>query len=106
MGIQIGTKNGRWQQPWLLLLLWIMLGAGLRLTNLEGKPPWTDEFATIVLSLGNSFKSIPIDRVVSFQDLLTLLIPHPTSTVRDVVERVFAEDHHPPTYFVLAHLYM
>jgi uncharacterized membrane protein len=106
MGIQIGTKNGRWQQPWLLLLLWIVLGAGLRLTNLDGKPPWTDEFATIVLSLGNSFKSIPIDRVVSFQQLLTILIPHPTSTVSDVVERVFAEDHHPPTYFVLAHLWM
>jgi uncharacterized membrane protein len=106
MGIQIGTKNGRWQQPWLLLLLWILLGAILRLTNLEGKPPWTDEFATLVLSLGNSFKSIPIDRLVSFQDLLTLLIPHPASTVSDVVERVFAEDHHPPTYFVLAHLWM
>jgi uncharacterized membrane protein len=106
MGIQIGTKNGRWQQPWLLLLLWVVLGAGLRLTNLDGKPPWTDEFATLVLSLGNSFKSIPIDRLVSFQDLLTLLIPHPTSTVSDVVERVFAEDHHPPTYFVLAHLWM
>jgi uncharacterized membrane protein len=106
MGIQIGTKSGRWQQPWLLLLLWVVLGAGLRLTNLDGKPPWTDEFATLVLSLGNSFKSIPIDRVVSFQDLLNLLIPHPTSTVSDVVERVLAEDHHPPTYFVLAHLWM
>ncbi len=105
MGIQISTKNRRWQ-PWLLLLLWIVLGAGLRLTNLDGKPPWTDEFATLVLSLGNSFKSIPIDRVVSFQELLTLLIPHPTSTVSDVVERVLAEDHHPPTYFVLAHLWM
>jgi uncharacterized membrane protein len=106
MGIQIGTKSGRWQQPWLLLLLWVVLGAGLRLTNLDGKPPWTDEFATLVLSLGNSFKFIPIDRVVSFQDLLTLLVPHPTATVSDVVERVLAEDHHPPTYFVLAHLWM
>jgi uncharacterized membrane protein len=106
MGIPTSTKDGRWRQPWLLLLLWVVLGAGLRLTNLDGKPPWTDEFATLVFSLGNSFKSIPIDRVVSFQDLLTLLIPHPTATVSDVVERVFAEDHHPPTYFVLAHLWM
>jgi uncharacterized membrane protein len=101
-----GTKGWRSRQPLLLLLLWIVLGAGLRLANLDGKPPWTDEFATLVLSLGNSFKTVALDRVISFQDLFAPLIPHATSTVGDVFTRVFVEDHHPPTYFALAHLWM
>jgi uncharacterized membrane protein len=100
------TKGWRSQQPLLLLLLWTILGAGLRLANLDGKPPWTDEFATLGLSLGNSFKSVPLDRVISFQDLLAPLIFHPSATVGDVVSNVFVEDHHPPTYFALAHLWM
>ncbi len=101
-----GTKGWQSRQPLLLLLLWIGLGAGLRLANLDGKPPWTDEFATLVLSLGNSFKTVALDRVISFQDLLAPLMPHANSTVGDVVDRVFVEDHHPPTYFALAHLWM
>lgn len=102
------TSAKGWQsrQPLLLLLLWIVLGAGLRLANLDGKPPWTDEFATLVLSLGNSFKSVALDRIISFQDLLAPLIPHSSATVGDVLTRVFVEDHHPPTYFALAHLWM
>jgi uncharacterized membrane protein len=101
-----GTKGWQSRQPLLLLLLWIVLGAGLRLANLDGKPPWTDEFATLVLSLGNSFKTVALDRAIGFHDLLAPLMPHANSTVGDVVERVFVEDHHPPTYFALAHLWM
>lgn len=89
-----------------LLLLWTLLGASLRFINLDGKPPWTDEFATLVLSSGNSFKSVPLDRVISVRDLLAPLIPNPNATVSGVVNNVFAEDHHPPTYFALAHLWM
>ncbi len=94
------------QHQWLLLILWIVIGACLRLINLDAKLPWTDEFATLVLSLGNSFKSIPLDRIVSFQNLVSILVPHPTAAVHEVVQGVFTEDHHPPTYFALAHLWM
>jgi uncharacterized membrane protein len=93
-------------KPWLLLLVWVAIGTMLRLFNLDGKPPWTDEFATIVLSLGNSFKTVPLDRVIGFQDLLQPLIPNPRATVADVVNLLFTEDHHPPTYFALSHLWM
>jgi uncharacterized membrane protein len=102
----VSTKKRQSQHKWLLLMLWIVIGAGLRLINLDAKLPWTDEFATLVLSLGNSFKSIPLDRIVSFQNLVSILIPHPTATASDVVQGVFTEDHHPPTYFALAHLWM
>jgi uncharacterized membrane protein len=93
-------------QPWLWLLLWTLLGASLRFTNLDGKPPWTEEFRTLVLSLGNSFKSVPLDRVISFQDVLAPLIPDPSATLSDAIARVSIEDRQPPIYFVLAHLWM
>ena len=104
--LSTSTQGWRSKQPLLLLLLWTILGASLRFANLAGKPPWTDEFATLVLSLGNSFQSIDLDRVISFQDLFKPLISHTGKTVGDVVNRVFIEDHHPPTYFALVHLWM
>ena len=93
-------------RQWLWLLLWTILGASLRLTNLDGKPPWIDEFRTLVLSLGNSFQSIPLDRVIDFQDLLEPLIPNPQATVSDILYRVSIEDRQPPIYFVLVHLWL
>jgi uncharacterized membrane protein len=93
-------------RQWLWLLLWTILGASLRLTNLDGKPPWIDEFRTLVLSLGNSFQSVPLDRVIDFQDLLEPLIPNPQATVSDILYRVSIEDRQPPIYFVLVHLWL
>ena len=46
------------QHPWfhpVLLLLWIGIGTIVRFAHLTAKPPWTDEFATLVFSLGHSF---------------------------------------------------
>jgi uncharacterized membrane protein len=90
----------------LFLVTIISIGATLRLINLEGKPPWIDEFATIVFSLGNSFKSVPLDRVINFSDLIAPLVPHPNASVSDTIRRLFAEDHHPPTYFTIEHLWL
>ena len=90
----------------MLLLLWLILGAGLRLADLDVKPPWTEEFNTIVLSLGNSFKSVPLDRIISFQDLIAPLKPNAAATLGDVVRQVAIEDRQPPIYLALAHLWM
>ncbi len=73
------------QIHWGLLLLWIILGAGLRFTNLELKPPWADEWATLVFSLGNSFKTIPLEQIISLDTLLQLLQLKPESSTQDVV---------------------
>jgi uncharacterized membrane protein len=107
--LPISSTSGRWPQPLtssLLLLLWIVIGATLRLTDLELKPPWVEEFATLVFSIGNSFQSVALDRVISFPDLLAPLVPNPHATVSDVARRVIAEDRQPPIYFGLAHLWM
>jgi uncharacterized membrane protein len=96
----------RWRQQWLWLSLWTILGASLRFTNLDGKPPWTDEFRTLVLSLGNSFQSVPLDRVIDLQALLAPLIPNNIANCGDIIHRILIEDRQPPIYFVLAHLWM
>jgi uncharacterized membrane protein len=96
----------QWRQQWLWLAIWTLIGAGLRFANLDGKPPWTDEFRTLVSILGNSFKSVPLDRIIDIGDLLAPLIPNPDATVGEIIQRVSMEDRQPPIYFVLAHLWL
>ncbi|MBW4617852.1 MAG: glycosyltransferase family 39 protein [Cyanosarcina radialis HA8281-LM2] len=94
------------QKNLLLLLLWIAIGAGLRFAQLTSKPPWTDEFATMVFSLGRSFADVPLDRSIPIDLLMQPLQVHPVATTAAVLERLSSEDHHPPLYFVLAHWWM
>lgn len=90
---------------WLLLGLWVILGGILRFTQLAAKPPWTDEFATMVFSLGNKFTSVPLDQAISIDVLLQPLKFNPDVGVGEVVSLILQEDNHPPLYFVLAHLW-
>lgn len=78
----------------------------LRFTQLTGKPPWTDEFATLVFSLGNSFQAVPLDQAISLDTLLQPLKPNPAMGASEVIHRLIREDHHPPLYFVLVHGWM
>ncbi len=90
----------------LLLLLWIAIGAALRLTNLTAKPPWTDEFATMVFSLGHSFQTVPLDQAIALDVLLEPLQTNLSTNIGDVIRNLLTEDHHPPLYFVLSHLWL
>jgi uncharacterized membrane protein len=85
------------------LCLWMAIAIALRFTNLTLKPPWTDEFSTLVFSLGNSYLTIPLDRAISLTDLLQPLQPNPQAGVEDVVHHLLQESNHPPLYFVLTH---
>ncbi|MBD2775216.1 glycosyltransferase family 39 protein [Iningainema tapete] len=89
----------------LLLLIWTLLGLGLRFTNLMEKPLWADEFSTIVFSLGNSFLSVPLDEALTAQQLLSPLVPNPQANIRAVVDHLFDESNHPPLYFILSHFW-
>ncbi|MEO1146219.1 MAG: glycosyltransferase [Cyanobacteria bacterium J06638_22] len=73
----------------------------LRFTCLTGKAVWTDEFATLVFSLGHSFRTIPLDQVIPLVDLLSPLQPSPNATAQDVVQHLTTESNHPPLYFLL-----
>ncbi|WP_414575642.1 glycosyltransferase [Anabaena sp. CCY 9402-a] len=99
------TISSRWFHP-LLLLIWLIIGLGLRLTNLTTKPPWTDEFSTLVFSLGNSFLGVPLDQAIAPDILLQPLQPQPAANLHDVWRHLSHETNHPPIYFGLAHLWM
>jgi uncharacterized membrane protein len=94
-----------WLHP-LLNLMWLIIGISLRLVNLTAKPPWTDEFATLVFSLGNTFLSVPLDQAIAPDILLQPLQPNPAASIGDVVHNLATQDNHPPLYFVLAYLWM
>jgi len=89
-----------------LLLVWIAVGSSLRFTHLTAKSPWTDEFSTVVFSLGNSFQSVPLDRVITADALLQPLQANSEAGIADVIHHLLTESNHPPLYFVLAHLWM
>lgn len=93
-------------QDILLLLGWIAIAVGLRLTLLASKPPWTDEFSTLVFSLGNSFLGVPLNQAIALDTLLQPLQPNPSHGVAQVIQNLVTESNHPPLYFVLAHLWM
>lgn len=90
----------------LLLFLWIAIGAILRFTNLDSKPPWADEWSTMVFSLGHSFRTVPLDRVISIDTLLSTINLERTTAPTDVIEHLMSESTHPPIYFVLSHWWL
>ncbi|MEM7553265.1 MAG: glycosyltransferase [Cyanobacteria bacterium P01_A01_bin.84] len=88
-----------------LLLIWFTIGISLRLLNLDAKPLWTDEFSTLVFSLGNSFLNVPINEIISVNTLLQPLQPQAGKGIQDVIHHLFTESNHPPIYFILTHLW-
>ena len=98
-------KNSIWVHLWLVLF-WLAVGIGLRFTNLDSKPPWSDEWATLVFSLGHGFRSIPLDQVISLDTLLLPARLDSTTQVKDVVEHLMQESTHPPLYFILTHQWL
>ncbi|AOW99268.1 hypothetical protein BJP34_07180 [Moorena producens PAL-8-15-08-1] len=93
-------------QTALLLLLWITIGALLRFAGLGVLPPWTDECATTVFSLGNSFYSLPLNQFMGVETLLSPLQPSPDAGISDVIHYLLTESTHPPVYFALTHLWV
>ena len=89
-----------------LLSIWLTIGIMLRFTNLGLKPPWSDEWATLVFSLGNSFRTIPLDQIISLDTLLSVLRVDYSQTAQDTVNNLLSESTHPPFYFVLNHWWL
>ncbi|NEQ35464.1 MAG: hypothetical protein F6K40_03765 [Okeania sp. SIO3I5] len=89
----------------IILLCWLIIGIILRSTNLDAKSPSSIEIATLGYSLGHSFFDLPLDRVITLNQLLSPLQFDSTSTPTDVIHQLLSEDTHPPLYFVINHLW-
>ncbi|BAT51937.1 hypothetical protein NOS3756_08680 [Nostoc sp. NIES-3756] len=90
----------------LLLLLWLVIGIFLRFLRLAALPPWTDECATMVFSLGNSFRTVPLNEIISSDILLQPLQVNPANGINSVIKELLTQSTHPPVYFALAHFWM
>ncbi|MBD2503563.1 glycosyltransferase family 39 protein [Anabaena azotica FACHB-119] len=90
----------------LLLLLWLAIAIVLRFLRLAALPPWTDECATMVFSLGNSFRIVPLNEIISSGVLLQPLQVNPANGINNVIQELLTESTHPPVYFALAHFWM
>ncbi|NES91270.1 MULTISPECIES: glycosyltransferase family 39 protein [Okeania] len=101
---RVNQNHQRWLHL-ILLFSWIVLGITLRWTNLAEKSASSIEIATLGYSLGHSFFDLPLDRVISLDQLLSPLQFESTSTPTDVIHHLLGEDNHPPLYFVLNHLW-
>lgn len=101
---QIAPKAGMRIGLWVGI--WFIVGLTLRLSNLTLKAAWMDEVATTLFSLGNYSRLIPLNDIISLEQILRPLAVTPGTTAQDVVRHLLVEDNHPPTYFVLAHWWM
>ncbi|MEL6458948.1 MAG: glycosyltransferase [Cyanobacteria bacterium J06621_15] len=101
--IDLSQKKENLFNQLIILSIWILVGTILRFANLSNKPPWIDEFATIVFSLGNSFQVVPLNEVISVDTLLQPLQINPSFGTKEVLQKLLTEDIHPPVYFVLSH---
>ncbi|MEM9246554.1 MAG: glycosyltransferase family 39 protein, partial [Cyanobacteria bacterium P01_F01_bin.153] len=79
-----------------------MLGAVLRAWQLASHPLWSDEFATLVFSLGHGFAHIPLDQLVTGNRLLEVLTVQDTLGAGATWDRLLSESNHPPLYFFLS----
>ncbi|MEL7038443.1 MAG: hypothetical protein AAFO04_22935 [Cyanobacteria bacterium J06592_8] len=89
-----------------LLGFWFILALALRLTLLASKPVWSDEFATLVFSLGHGFRNIPFDVPISLDTLLSPLQLDSSLSIFSVPDNLFRESNHPPIYFMLTHIWV
>ena len=89
-----------------LLIVWLILGTILRFSCLDSKTLWSDEWATIVFSLGQSFQTIPLDKIISLNTLLQPVKIDSWAQTQDVITHLMNESTHPPLYFVLSHWWL
>ena len=99
------SRRDGYQVVWWLLF-WFAIALLIRFTHLASKPAWMDEVSTVLFSLGNSSRLIPVGEVISLDQILQALQVTPGATTRDVVVNLLGENNHPPAYFVLAHWWM
>ena len=105
--LKVISRLKKWgRSPLFWVLTWTIVAALLRFSFLGAQPPWTDECATIAFSLGNSFRTIPLDRALSAETLVRPLQASADAGLVDTLVNLLRESTHPPAYFLLNHLWL
>ncbi len=90
----------------VIILLLTIAGTYIRFFNLTSKTIWTDEVASIVYGLGNSFKDVPLDKIIDLETLLQPLKINDSNNLKDVIKYGIFEDFVPPLHFILLHIWI
>jgi uncharacterized membrane protein len=90
----------------VVILILIILGTYIRFFNLTLKTIWTDEVASIVYSLGSSFKDVPLNQIINLETLLKPLEINENHGLKDVIKYGIFEDFVPPLHFMLLHVWI
>lgn len=91
---------------YFLLSIWILIGTILRYNFWADKPADSIEISTLGYSLGHNFLDIPLDKVITWQQLLSPLRFDATTPYSDVIHNLMTESTHPPLYFLLTHFWL
>ena len=87
---------------WLILLGTLAVATLLRFYDLAAKPLWQDEVITALLSLGQGYTAVPLNRAVSLSVLSEVLTLKPT-TCGQIAHMVMTQSVHPPLFFCGLH---
>ena len=82
-----------------ILIVIIILGALLRLVNLDLKTLGIDEILTAVFSLGKSYQDIPKEIVFTTADLQNVFTLNYQTSCAEVAQTIVRESTHPPLFF-------
>jgi uncharacterized membrane protein len=84
----------------------IALGTALRFWNLDLKALWLDEILTALLSLGHSYKDVPLEVVMPLSMVQNLFTLHSDVSCPQIAHTVATQSTHPPLFFCLMHQWL
>ena len=85
----------------IAIVMIVALAAVFRLSNLGDKALWLDEWLTLFIVNGYGSNDLPLDQILSFRDLSSILQPHPDASVAQTLSVLNRESTHPPLFFLL-----
>lgn len=97
------------KQPLLhygILILIVVLGAALRLWQLDAKPLWLDEVITAIFTTGHSQASVPVGEAFSLSALTDLFAVQQGVSCAQIAQTITVESVHPPLFFCLLYRWM
>lgn len=89
----------------LILFVFCLVGAVLRLSNLGRKPLWLDEIITGLFAFGNSYRVIPQETVFSIQEIPSFF-SYQLQSCSAIANTLAEQSTHPPLFFCLMHQWL